>query len=382
MKVLVSTTAGTGHIGPTLPVADALRRAGHEVHWATAEPECAALARRGFDVHPAGMTVPDRMARFVEAVPGILEVPLRERRAIGYSVNFAVLTGPVMLDALVPIVDAVEPDLIVHEVAELAAAPIATARGIDRIVVAFSGDLPHALVDAATRPAAELWGRFGLEVPADLGLTSTTYLHPFAPSMGHRPPGPDVRDLAPARDVAPEAPPWLETMGHDRPLVYATFGTEYLPSAPWPALIAALASLDADIVVTVGPSGDDSRITSLADGSRGDVRIERFVPQASVLDRASAVVSHGGAGTVLAAAARGIPQVILPMTADQFDNADALAEAGTASVFLPSEVEPGAIGNAIDAALGGANDRAAAVLAAEFAAMPDADAVVRSLGLA
>ena len=38
--------------------------------------------------------------------------------------------------------------------------------------------------------------------------------------------------------------------------------------------------------------------------------------------------------------------------------------------------------NAINAALGGAYDRAAAVLAADFAAMPDADAVVRALGLA
>lgn len=380
MRILVSTTAGSGHIGPTTPLAEALQRAGHEVHWATAAPACTAFERRGFRVHAAGLSVPERIARFVAIAPPVPTPPPRARRAFGFSTNFAALAGPVMLDALLPIVDAVAPELIVHEVCELAAPAIATAHGIPRIVVAFSGAMPQPLLAAALEPAAALWGRFGLEVPSDLGLTSTTYLHPFAPSMGQRPAGGDIRDIGPAAAVA-EAPDWLAALGRERPLVYATFGTEYPPTAPWPALMEALGRLDGDALVTIGPGGDPDRLIPADSAVRGSLRVERFVPQAVVLERAAAVISHGGAGTVIGAAARGIPQVVLPLMADQFDNADALREAGVARVLEPHEVEADRITAALTAALTGQLSPAARVLQAEFAAMPDADAVVGTLGL-
>jgi UDP:flavonoid glycosyltransferase YjiC (YdhE family) len=381
MRILVCTTAGSGHIGPTTPLAEALQRAGHEVHWATAAPACTALERRGFRVHAAGLSVPERIARFVAIAPPVPTLPPRARRAFGFSTNFAALAGPVMLDALLPIVDALAPELIVHEVCELAAPAIATARGIPRIVVAFSGAMPQPLLAAALEPAAALWGRFGLEVPPDLGLTSTTYLHPFAPSMGQRPAGGDVRDIGPAAAAAAEAPDWLASLGRERPLVYATFGTEYPPTAPWPALMEALGRLDVDALVTIGPGGDPATLIPATRAVRGSLRVERFVPQAVVLARAAAVISHGGAGTVIGAAARGIPQVVLPLMADQFDNADALREAGVALVLEPHEVEADRIAAAITAALAGQLSPAARALQAEFAAMPNADAVVGALGL-
>jgi len=231
-----------------------------------------------------------------------------------------------------------------------------------------------------SNPPAALWGRFGLEVPSDLGLSSTTYLHPFAPSMGQRPAGGDVRDIGPAAAAAAEAPDWLAALGRERPLVYATFGTEYPPTAPWPALMEALGRLDVDALVTIGPGGDPPMLLPADSAVRGSLRVERFVPQAVVLARAAAVISHGGAGTVIGAAARGIPQVVLPLMADQFDNADALREAGVALVLEPHEVEADRITAAITAALAGQLSPAARALQAEFAAMPDADAVVGALG--
>ena len=54
------------------------------------------------------------------------------------------------------------------------------------------------------------------------------------------------------------------------------------------------------------------------------------MPQPVVLDRVSVVVSHAGAGTMLAAAVQGRPQLVLPKAADQWDNADAVVASGAA----------------------------------------------------
>ena len=52
------------------------------------------------------------------------------------------------------------------------------------------------------------------------------------------------------------------------------------------------------------------------------VQVEPWVDQAEVLDRCTAVVSHAGSGTFLGALARGLPQLCLPLAADQFRNAE------------------------------------------------------------
>ena len=382
MRVLVSTTAGSGHIQPTVPFAAALQRAGHSVHWATAGPACASLAAQGYEVHPAGMAVAERIPRFLDATPDLGAIPPRDRRPRAFATNFAELAGPAMLDELPAIVDEVAPDLMVHEVAELASAPIATARGIRRVVVAFSGRLPDMVVSATAGPASALWHQMGLETPPDLGLESAPYLHPFPPSLGQRPTGREVRDLRPTVEAPPSAPEWLTSLGRERPIVYATFGTEAGPQAPWGALVDALTGLDVDAVITVGPAGDPDALTERAASARGTIRIERFVPQAALLPRAAVVVSHAGAGTVLAAASLGRPQVLLPMAADQFENADALADAGVAHVLNPGTVDAQEIADSVSELMRGALDEAPPRLAAEFAAMPDADEVVRALGLA
>ena len=60
----------------------------------------------------------------------------------------------------------------------------------------------------------------------------------------------------------------------------------------------------------------------------GRVRVERYVPQALVLPNRDVVISHAESGSVLAAAAQGLPQLCLPQGADQFLNAAAVESAG------------------------------------------------------
>lgn len=55
---------------------------------------------------------------------------------------------------------------------------------------------------------------------------------------------------------------------------------------------------------------------------------EKYLPFSLLLPRAAAIVHHGGVGTTSQAFAAGIPQVVLPMAFDQFDNAERVVRAG------------------------------------------------------
>jgi UDP:flavonoid glycosyltransferase YjiC (YdhE family) len=60
------------------------------------------------------------------------------------------------------------------------------------------------------------------------------------------------------------------------------------------------------------------------------VRHYDYVPLSQVLPRAAALVSHGGIGTLSQALAAGIPQLVMPLAFDQFDNAARLERLGVA----------------------------------------------------
>ena len=82
------------------------------------------------------------------------------------------------------------------------------------------------------------------------------------------------------------------------------------------------------------------------------VRVERFLPQSDVLARCSAVVSHGGSGSVLGALAHGLPQVLIPMGADQPLNAARCEQLGVARVLDPVAATPDDVREAVDGRAG------------------------------
>jgi UDP:flavonoid glycosyltransferase YjiC (YdhE family) len=60
----------------------------------------------------------------------------------------------------------------------------------------------------------------------------------------------------------------------------------------------------------------------------GSVRWEKYAPFSRVLSRAAAFVNHGGIGSVAQGIAAGIPQLVTPISFDQFDNASRLLDLG------------------------------------------------------
>jgi UDP:flavonoid glycosyltransferase YjiC (YdhE family) len=164
-----------------------------------------------------------------------------------------------------------------------------------------------------------------------------------------------------------EAPDWVENFGRTRPGIYITFGTEMAASAPWPAIVEALGSLDAEAVVTLGSAIDPATLGA----APANVRIEKYVPQSFILDRASVVVSHAGSGTLFAAAARGIPQLCVPIAADQWSNSDALSAAGAAITLELDQRSAEQIHHALTTLLDEPSYGVAArALSLDFAALP------------
>jgi UDP-N-acetylglucosamine:LPS N-acetylglucosamine transferase len=198
------------------------------------------------------------------------------------------------------------------------------------MIAAESLGLPHASVvvlAAGTfgRPAGlaglldETRARYGL--PADPGLAMLErhlVISPVPPTF--RPAERLMRPM-PLAPPAPTSPP----------TVYFTLGTIFNTESGdlFTRFLAGLRTLPIELVVTVGGALDPAELGP----QPPNVRVERYVPQASLLPRCSAVVTHGGSGTVIGSLAHGLPLVVVPMGADQPANADRCAELGLGVVL-------------------------------------------------
>lgn len=81
------------------------------------------------------------------------------------------------------------------------------------------------------------------------------------------------------------------------------------------------------------------------------VRHEPYVPLTDLLPHCALLTHHGGIGTVAQGLAAGIPQVILPMSHDQPDNARRLERLGAGLGLSPTRLQPQRLAHAIDGLL-------------------------------
>jgi MGT family glycosyltransferase len=98
---------------------------------------------------------------------------------------------------------------------------------------------------------------------------------------------------------------------------------------------AALGTLPVRGLVTTGPAAEPF-------AAADNVTVVRSTPHAAVLPHTSAVITHGGHGTVIKALAAGVPLVVLPMGRDQLDVAARVTAAG-AGVRVKPKASPAKI---------------------------------------
>jgi MGT family glycosyltransferase len=106
-------------------------------------------------------------------------------------------------------------------------------------------------------------------------------------------------------------------------------------------IVEGVAALGVRAVVTTGHAIDPADVPAPA-----HVQVVRSAPHSAVLEHASAVVTHGGHGTVLRSLAAGVPALVLPMGRDQLDNAARVVQRGAGLRLKPS-AKPSAIAAAV-----------------------------------
>jgi hypothetical protein len=373
VRVLFSTTAGSGHFGPLIPFARACRDAGHDVEVAAPASFAAAVLAAGLDHVPFADVPPE----VIEPIRGRLpELSFEAANETVLAEIFGRLGARAALPGVTEIVDQWHPDIVVREPAEFASLVVAERAGIGQVQVAIGmgGGADFALPILAS-PLRELSVIAGL--PADRAMTTllTTPGFSSVPAGLDDAVAPEAGPVWRFRDASVEAnpsslpPPWGDP---DDPLVYVTFGSVTAGIGPfaslYPATLDALADLSVRVLMTTGTAGDPEMIAVPP-----NAHVERWWPQAAVMPHAAAVVGHGGFGTTMFAVAAGVPQVVVPLFAfDQTINAERIAASG-AGIHLPGG--PAAvpeIPSAIAAVL--TEDRyreRARVLAAEIARLPD-----------
>jgi len=138
-------------------------------------------------------------------------------------------------------------------------------------------------------------------------------------------------------------------------------------------VIVGLRDLPINLIVTVGRHIDPSEFGL----QPSNVQVERHIPQSLVLPHCDLVVSHGGSGSVIGALAAGLPSLLIPLGADQPQNAERCSQLGVARV-LDVGVTPEAVRTSAAEILDDpAYRRNAERLRDEIAALPEPAHAVR-----
>jgi UDP:flavonoid glycosyltransferase YjiC (YdhE family) len=152
-----------------------------------------------------------------------------------------------------------------------------------------------------------------------------------------------VRHVGPQLDDPAWPEPWTPPWSADLrlPLVVASRGSTYQrQEKTFGAIVQALGTLPVRGFATLGA------IDPLASHAPRNVTVVSSAPHAAVLPLASAVVCHGGHGTVMKALAHGLPVVVMPFGRDQKDNGARVEVAG-AGLSLSLNASPRRIAIAV-----------------------------------
>ena len=368
MRALFVASPLVGHVLPLVPLATALRDAGHDVVLATGGDGAAVVRSCGLEVRDVvpglrfGPVFLGRMLRHPVLLP-------RELAGGGGTDAVGLLFAAVcerMADGVMAVAEDCRSDIVVHEPLAAAGALAAAARGVPAVTVDASLFDAEELLRSTTRHLGTTARRRGVEAfpaPAEMLVTAPPSL------IGDRR-GRPMR-YVPVAGSGPAAPEELVRPG-SRPRIIVSRSTvaDRRPDRLMRSVVAAAADSDVEVVL-VHP---DAR--SLRRPLPGNVRTADWLPFAQAFPAAAGVVHHGGAGTVLTALAAGIPQLVVPGAGDRATNAQLVAARRVGLAVPVEQITASDLERLVsDPALA----RTAREVADEMAAMPDPADLVEPL---
>jgi UDP:flavonoid glycosyltransferase YjiC (YdhE family) len=349
VRVLFVAHPAVGHVYPMVPLAWALRAAGHEVLIATAGD--------GLAVANAGLAVVDllpgfdrraMLTRMRREQPELVEQRLHVRIDDLHqeAPRFARMSAR-LGEAALPIAESWRPDLVVQSQLQGAGLLLASTLDVPLVTHGFGLARTGDLAGLLWQYMADVADRHGLTAPPERHVQ----LDVAPPSMV---PGPPLG--WPMRYVPYNGggvlPGWLQAPA-DRPRIAVTLGTVApgtVGTAPLGRILELADHVDAEFILALG-SGEEDQWGTLPDS----VRAAGWLPLTQLLPGCAAVVHHGGAGTTLTALACGTPQAIAPSGGDRYINAAAVHRRGAGLSIEPAELttdlllrllKPGDIGRA------------------------------------
>lgn len=265
----------------------------------------------------------------------------------------------------------------------------------------------------AWRPDLVVYERmapFGLLAAAVLGVPAVRhdlgiyYIHPgeLAGQLRHMAPAlqrhgvPDLVDDSPWLDIAPPSmagagrdgwslrpvpyngggvlPDWVLRQP-ERPRIAVTLGT-IVPRMQGVGAVERIVALapevDAEFVLAMEPR-DCDKLGRLP----ANVRAAGWIPMNALLRTCTAVVHHGGSGTMYAALDAGVPQLLMPYGADdRHVNASAVLDRGVGLACAPEQIDTTLLQRLIT---DGSLRTTTAEVRAELAEMPPPSALVERL---
>ncbi len=339
MRVLLSSTRGQGHIRPLLPFAKGLQARGHEVRLASPEEARPVAEKAGLSLMPFARLSDEEIK---ELWKGRRNLKGDELMSFAIGEMFGGRTTERAIPRLEESILQWKPDFILRDSLEFAS-----------FVLAEKHDIPHARIAVHNNSVeGEIVGHVATALDRHLSVHGksaqdgsglwmepiySTFPAGFDGDCKHAPDNPPFRVNLNSGDNSAQAD-WAPKT--HKPLVYITFGTvvgeaSFTFDEVFNMALEAAGQLDAEVLLTTGPKVDVERFKVRPD----NVEVQSFVPQAAVLRHASAIMHHGGSGTLNGAFEFGVPMVVVPLFADQPWNADRVEASGLGFAVRERTVE-------------------------------------------
>ena len=335
VRLAVFAFGGLGHVTPVVPVIRAAIDAGHEVRVLTDQGGVTVFDQFGVASVGIDHADPDDERQAFERLRTDASTA-----AAGHDISQFLGRGERALPTVIEELRAFEADVLLRDLAGWGAMLAAEVCGIPVATYEWTPP-PSAFIAAAL--GSQLDGirhRLDLQPDPDCSQLDRWLRLVLAPPWWARGNEHLPQTAHWIRPVQPPAglgigPAWLDEQ-REAPLVYATLGTVFnRTEGLLAAMLDGLATLDdVHVIATTGSDVDPASFAGLPDR----IRVERFVPQAAVLDRVDAVVAHGGYGTLMGALAAGRPAVAIPLAAaDNVINAESVSARGAGLVVGNNE---------------------------------------------